>query len=519
MREWFKAFKTQNTTHRDYRPYFKPILVYLEGAWTTSTDELEESFESDRHFTDAESWYDLQEKIRFNAYTGRKNILENFSFLPTTVIDFINDTIPVTAQWNYRIMCHPLENDLPTNRLRVVDDLTTRMRDQMDFLQYSLSRAARFELNPVDSDDWATSFPRHQFLDDLMEQVPGKNNYGANITNDTIDGKAYPLTGDVETPLNTAYYHRVYKVKAKDAMGLDGRRRGFNDQNIFMAETTHPEIAPVTATFCQGSGEKRNCTEYSERWTYAIPLEIIYLTPLSSWNPYNLKYRGEANTVKGRRATKGKSGKSDSPFDGINSKVYYMTPAHFYSGSDSAKNDPADTSTGGRWVLDQGKPATARKVSTSGVRIIMRPIAGIGSVRQRYPIMPLHDDGNTIYKELEALKDIVLEPEKYAHMVRGGTVTKIDEGLTLILGPSDPQPNKDGTHEHYVELTGYELERLYMGERITKETSEANGHSHVLKIEQLKDKSDNSVFYKYLKCDNRLNCLDGHPPKLFIEYI
>ena len=48
MREYFKAFKTQNITHRDYRPYFKPVLSYLEGAWTMSTDALEESFASDR---------------------------------------------------------------------------------------------------------------------------------------------------------------------------------------------------------------------------------------------------------------------------------------------------------------------------------------------------------------------------------------------------------------------------------------------------------------------------------------
>ena len=515
MREWFTAFKTQNTTHRDYRPYFKPILVYLEGAWTTSTDLFEESFESDRHFTDAESWYDLQEKIRFTSYTGRKNVLENFSYLPTTVIDFINDTIPVTAQWNYRIMCHPLENDLPTNRLRVVDDLATRMRDQSDFLEYNFSRAARFQLNPVDSDDWATSFPRHQFLDDLMEQVPGKNNYGANIVDDTIDGKAYPVTGDVETPLNTAYYHRVFRVNKKDAMGLDSRRRGFNDQNIFMAATTHEKIAPMKATFCQGSGKKKKCEEYSERWTYAIPLEIIYLTPLSSWNPYNLEYRGKADSKEGNKVKEGKSGGINNPYDGINSRVYYMTPAHFYSGSDSAKNDPADTSTGAKWILDRS--GTAQKVSASGVRIIMQPIAGVGSVRQRYPIMPLHDDGNTIYKELEALKDIVLEPEKYAHMLRGGTVTKIDEGLTLKLGSS--KPNEDGIHEHYVELTGDELERMYMGKGITKETSRENGHSHVLKIGQFKDKSDNSVFYKYLQCDDSSRCFDGHPPKLFIQDI
>ena len=58
-----------------------------------------------------------------------------------------------------------------------------------------------------------------------------------------------------------------------------------------------------------------------------------------------------------------------------------------------------------------------------------------------------------------------------------------------------------------------------MGERITKETSRENGHSHVLKIGQFKDKSDNSVFYKYLQCNDSRRCFDGHPPKLFIQDI
>ena len=31
MREYFKAFKLQDPSIRDYRPYFKPIISYLEG--------------------------------------------------------------------------------------------------------------------------------------------------------------------------------------------------------------------------------------------------------------------------------------------------------------------------------------------------------------------------------------------------------------------------------------------------------------------------------------------------------
>ena len=42
-----------------------------------------------------------------------------------------------------------------------------------------------------------------------------------------------------------------------------------------------------------GNGGSRQCTTVDQKWTYAIPLEIIYMTPLSSWNPYNLEYKGK----------------------------------------------------------------------------------------------------------------------------------------------------------------------------------------------------------------------------------
>ena len=151
MKEWFKAFKNKNTAHRDYRPCFKPVLCYLEGAWTRSTDKLEKSFESDRHFIDAKTWYELQDKIRFTSYTGTKSDLEDFACLPTTVMEFINGTIPYMAQWNYRILCDPLKNYLPLNRMRPVDDLATRMTAHLNMYEHEMSRTARFQINPADS--------------------------------------------------------------------------------------------------------------------------------------------------------------------------------------------------------------------------------------------------------------------------------------------------------------------------------------------------------------------------------
>ena len=64
MRQWFKAWKDQDYSVRDYRPYFKPVLCYLEGGWTHSDqNSIDEPFDSDRHHLDATSWYDLQQKV------------------------------------------------------------------------------------------------------------------------------------------------------------------------------------------------------------------------------------------------------------------------------------------------------------------------------------------------------------------------------------------------------------------------------------------------------------------------
>ena len=117
MREWFKAWKKQDNSVRDYRKYFKANLCYMEGAWTFS-EELEEPYESDRHSLDVSSWFDLHEKIRYSSYSGRKNNHETFAYLPMTIMNMINGTLPQMAQWNYRILCHPLKRDLPLNRFR-----------------------------------------------------------------------------------------------------------------------------------------------------------------------------------------------------------------------------------------------------------------------------------------------------------------------------------------------------------------------------------------------------------------
>ena len=180
MREWFKSWRDQDTSKRNYTQYFKPILCYLKGAWTTAERDVDEPFSSDRHFIDAKTWMELHQKIMFTSYSGSKSILENLSFLPTKIIDFVNETLPVFAQWNYRILCHPLKKDVPLKRLRVIEDLSSRMMNERDIYRHKHSRGARFQLNSKDQEKFHDRPLNYEFLDELMEEIPGKDSYQGN---------------------------------------------------------------------------------------------------------------------------------------------------------------------------------------------------------------------------------------------------------------------------------------------------------------------------------------------------
>ena len=180
MRKWFKAYRDQDHTARDYRKYFKPVLCYLEGSWTQSGKNIDEPFASDRHFVDAKSWMELHEKSRYIAYSGTKSRFENLSFLPTKIMNMINDTIPSFAQWNYRIMCHPVKRDIPLNRIRVVEDLSSRMMGLRSILRHAKARSARFQLNFKDEPfSWKSDRAQNweTLIDEIMSEIPGKDNY------------------------------------------------------------------------------------------------------------------------------------------------------------------------------------------------------------------------------------------------------------------------------------------------------------------------------------------------------
>ena len=280
MSEWFKARKSQNHTIRDYRKYFRPVLCYLEGASTTETKDIDEPFDSDRHFVDAKSWFDLQGKIRFTSYSGRKDNLENLSFLPTTIMDITEEARAVLAQWNYRILCNPISRDIPLNRFRVVNELRARLPTKREYEKMASYRASRFQLNPKDSDTWIEGHDTQRFtlLDEIISEIPGKDNYPGNLIDEAFGWwHILSIQKITKKRLNTAYYHRWFDVGKKGAMGLSVRHRGFSDEQLFMGMNSQPKVAGMALETCKGKGSKPKCTNITQRFSYAIPLEIIYL--------------------------------------------------------------------------------------------------------------------------------------------------------------------------------------------------------------------------------------------------
>ncbi|GFO49845.1 hypothetical protein PoB_007635000 [Plakobranchus ocellatus] len=392
MREYFRAFKDQNITHRDYRPYFKPVLCYLEGAWTLSSKTLDEPFQSDHHFIDADSWFDLMDKVRFTSYTGSKSVLENYAFLPTTIYN-VSDGIPQYAQWNYRIMCHPLNNDLPTKMFIKEDDLMYRFPQRKTMDQITDTRAERFHLNERDVDHYSNG---KGILDDLMLQVPGKDNYQADLHDHSFDMEMENVRFNNHTLINTGYYHRYFKTLDKGAMGIKAIHRGFSDANLFVAQTTQARVAPMSTSKCGRENGRRVCHYWTTRYSYALPIEIIYMT-VNEITVLCCKYSYALHME----------------IIYMSALLYYRTPVEFYS-SGKVDKDPADTAKTGAGVLD--KTGQVRMMSSSGVRIRTPSIEGVGVVRTRYPIMPVHGEGAPVWKELNALKDMTMHMNRYASL-------------------------------------------------------------------------------------------------------
>ncbi|WAQ96985.1 hypothetical protein MAR_029718 [Mya arenaria] len=261
----------------------------------------------------------------------------------------------------------------------------------------------------------------------------------------------------------------MYKIVEKDAMGNKNVHRGFSDSNFFAAQTSNPRIAALSVDTCKDYRDHKthhnvhNCTHYSQRYTWAIPLEIIYLTPLYEWNPHNFRHT---------------------------------------------------TSVG---VLDPH--GVVQKVAASGTHIILPNIEGVGKVRTRYPIMPVHADGEQSRKELDALKEMVMNMAKYSSLfeVEPTTVSNANTQYNqqphmLKVTPTTQDP--PGYHGHDLMITQADIEDMKKGQTVRGIlTTTDQQHQHSIDIHM-----DAHGQYVMAACDGLPRCWDGHDTHLTLDF-
>lgn len=158
----------------------------------------------------------------------------------------------------------------------MVDDLATQLYSNpaLQVANLTDTRRALFTLNPRDADKFYDNAATYSLIDKLMEQVPGKDNYAANLTEVLFGSQSYHYTSN--QPLNAGYYSRFYQMNNRDAMGRQKRKRGFNDNSLWAARTTQERVSGLKI-YSEEDGE------VEEKWTWAIPLEACSTpVPLSS---------------------------------------------------------------------------------------------------------------------------------------------------------------------------------------------------------------------------------------------
>jgi hypothetical protein len=276
-------------------------------------------------------------------------------------------------------------------------------------------------------------------------------------------------------------------LQKKDANGRDKRRRGFNDKNLFVAETTQPKVAPLSVSD-DVSGEK-----FKKKYSYAIPLEILYMNPLAAWNPYNLPVKNTPTTSSTR--TGGFSAATAFQDTSENGR-FYWTPAEFFDLPANSKEIVG--------VLDGN--GVVQRVCASGTRILLPPIKGVSNVvRQRYPIPSLSFDKSFSSQNAKALKHLI-ETNTPENLLKSELYLPEHE-VWLWTGKSTT-----ADHYHRLDITT-QMQRTFdqnATAQIVVTTDKVNTHQHQITISRTR-RPDGTFVYNFLNCDKTgAKCADGH---------
>lgn len=242
------------------------------------------------------------------------------------------------------------------------------------------------------------------------------------------------------------------------------------------------------------------CPRIQQRWTYAMPVELIYLTPLFNWNPHNIEVKERKIPVKG-------SGTAKDPYHYASAvSSFYRTPAGFFGSCTANISEPPDTADTDRSAvyMKEGKEGGSGgsggsgfsgkvvSVMASGVSIVTNCIPGVGKVRMRYNIMPIYEDGSTSWKEVKALQTLVeekiipskSEPEPEPEPGQGSLMLK------LAGGTAD--------HQHEVALTADQLKLLRDGQDVWATSTQVESHTHSVELKSVRGTNGGAHGWDYV---------------------
>lgn len=381
MREYLRAFALKDTSIRDYRPHFDVYLSAIE-CWleVLDGDDLVDTFPSFRHQLSKLGHKRMNDDYMALVASGLKSRFENDDFKPTVIRVMRPDGSPQFGVLRYRVSAVRLGDygQWPVHQMvSAVDDPVTRARKRYEIGGMAGTRLERFRVNRAMGDDSISERYGPGLLDDIMGMLPGLDGLGSVLHEEYEDtDSAYRaftqrlLEYHTTERMNSAFYRRFYSYEVPGAAGRQHYRFGYNDPTLFRAATSRPEVVALPG---MGGGH---------RLSWAIPLELLVVSPLAGWNPYGVAETTQALVGTGAQAT---------PYEAIHKNGYwYQTPTEVFDGPGGVP-DPADTGLTA-WVLDSG--GTPRLMRASGMHIHMPAIADTPPARLRYPIAPVHHEGS-----------------------------------------------------------------------------------------------------------------------------
>ena len=200
-----------------------------------------------------------------------------------------------------------------------------------------------------------------------------------------------------------------------------------------------------------------------------------------------------------------KAGVVDSIYNGANDENYYLTPPEFYlnrlSDTEAKKNDYKT-----RGVLD--KNGIMQYTYASGIHNNMYFIESLGLIRQRFPIVPLNVEGSNVMKEIEAVKDIFMNPSKHREIFSEMIPSERNHKMYTIGYSNDMPEHELPPHTHVLEITTEHEARFKSGLLTAISSSVTHGHSHVFYANKAYPPS--TEIFKLDRCDDWTICFDGH---------